>query len=128
VDGRWEMGTSIFNFQGYQRQDANAPNDIKFFIYVYDLELDRPYTGAVDFELVLDGEVVTRFSRERVDQEQIYSTRETLPETGEYTLVATLREAEGTAGRVEMSFFVDLNEDAISWGLIFGLVVPLIPL
>ena len=127
VDGRWEMGTTIFNFQGYERADADTPNDVKFFIYVYDLEKDQSYLGAVDFDIVQDGEVVASFSREHVDEELVYSTRETLPESGEYQLVAHLRQ-EGSTGEVSLDFDIDLNEGEVSWILLAGLGIPLVPL
>lgn len=127
VDGRWEMGATIFNFQGYERRDASAPNDVKFFVYLYDLETDESYEGPVDFELVIDGESVAQFSREEVDEELIYSTRETLPRTGDYELVAHVRDPARPA-TVRLGFFIDLEEDAISWGLILAIVLPLLPL
>jgi len=127
VDGRWELGATIFNFQGYERKDATAPNDVKFFVYLYDLEADQSYAGPVDFELRIDDETVAQFSRDEVDEELIYSTRETLPHTGEYELVAHIRDpARPATARLE--FFIDLEEDAISWGLILALVLPLVPL
>lgn len=127
VDGRWEMGATIFNFQGYERRDASAPNDVKLFVYLYDLESDQSYAGPVDFELKIDGETVAQFSREHVDEELIYSTRETLPRTGDYELVAHVRAPE-RPGEVRLEFFIDLEEDEISWGLILALVLPLVPL
>lgn len=127
VDGRWEMGATVFNFQGLDRRNAETPNDVKIFVYVYDLEKDTNYTGAVDFDVVLDGEVVSSFSREKIDEELIYSTRETLPATGDYQLVAHLRDADEPAS-VSLGFHIDLAEGGVSWWLIGGLVGPLVPL
>ncbi|MCA9716140.1 MAG: 4Fe-4S binding protein [Myxococcales bacterium] len=128
VDGRWEMGATLFNFQGLDRRTADTPNDVKFFIYVYDLELDGNYQGAIDFEIVDEsGEVVSSFSRARVDEELLYSTRETLPATGDYELVAHLVDLDD-APEVHLSFHVDLNQDAVSWLLLLALTGPLVPL
>lgn len=127
VDGRWEMGATFFNFQGLDRSNADTPNDVKIFIYVYDLEKDTNYVGPVDFQIMLDGEEVGRFTRESIDEELIYSTRETLPTTGAYQLVANLRDVEQPAA-VSLDFHIDLSEGGVSWWLIGGLVGPLIPL
>lgn len=127
VDGRWEMGATIFNFQGLDRTNADTPNDIKIFVYVYDLEKDVPYEGAVDFDIMLDGEVVGSFSRDHIDEELIYSTRETLPATGDYELVAHLHDA-GPEEEVGLEFHIDLAEGSVSWWVVGGLVGPLVPL
>lgn len=127
VDGRWELGATVFNFQGYERHDSDAPNDVKFFVYLYDLQADQSYDGPVEFELVLDGETVATFTRETVDEELIYSTRETLPRTGDYVLRAHITDPS-RPGTAELPFFVDLQEDAVPWGWILALVLPLVPL
>jgi ferredoxin len=125
VDDRWEMGATIFNFQGYERKDAATPNDVKFFVYLYDLEANTAYVGPVEFEILLDGELVSTFTRAAVDEEVVYSTRETLPETGNYEIVAHI---PGSDTDPLVEFYVDLNEDAVSWGLVLGLTLPLLPL
>lgn len=127
TDGRWEMGATIFNFQGYERAGSETPNDVKFFVYLYDLELDQNYTGRVEFEIALDGDVVSRFSRQTIDEELIYATRETLPETGDYQLIATLQDLDVPAS-VSMDFHIELKDGGLPWGLLLGLGGPLIPL
>ncbi len=125
IKGHWEMGSVVFNFQGYDRRTADTPNDVKFFTYLYDLDTDQNYVGAVDFEIRLDGKVVSRFSRQTVDEETIYSTRETLPESGDYQLVAIPRD---TAKRVEIAlpFRVDLGDGSVSWPLIGAIGLPVL--
>lgn len=125
IDERWEIGATIFNFQGYERKDADTPNDVKFFVYLYDLEANEAYIGPVTFDIVLDGEVVSTFTRESVDEEVVYSTRETLPETGDYELVAHI---PGSDIHPVVEFYVDLDEGGVSWGLVLGLTLPLLPL
>ncbi len=125
VDGRWEMGATIFNFQGYEREDADTPNDVKFFVYIYDLEADAAYLGPVTFDIMMNGERVSTFTREHVDEEVVYSTRETLPESGDYHLIAHIPNAER---HPDLEFYIDLDEGGIAWGLVLGLTVPLLPL
>jgi ferredoxin-type protein NapH len=67
-----EIGATVFNFQGLDRTLADTPNDIKIFVYVYDLELDTNYTGKIDFDITHEGEVISTFTRESIDEELIY--------------------------------------------------------
>lgn len=123
VQGRWEFGATIFNFQGLDRRNADTPNDVKVYCYLYDLEEDTGHTGAVDFEIYRDGERITRFERVRVDEEAIYSTRQTLPHSGEYSLVAHVG-----AERVTLPFYVDLATDRVHWGLVAAVTAPAVVL
>ncbi len=130
VHGQWELGATIFNFQGYQaRDDATTPNDVKFYIYVYDLATDTNHLGEVTFELSIDGEVVSRFHREKVDEEWVYSTRETLPRSGEYTLSAFVG-PEGSVAEpsISLPFYIELHDGAIDWVFLGLLALPLLPL
>ncbi|MCP3956695.1 MAG: 4Fe-4S binding protein [bacterium] len=127
--GRWEIGAVIFNFQGMDRRAADTPNDVKIFLYLYDLEADQGYDGPLAVEIRRKGEVVSRFDRLQVDEEAVYSTRETLPASGDYELVAFVeRPAEGGQEKyvegVPLRFHADLSTDRIRWGLIVGLGAP----
>lgn len=123
VQGHWEFGATIFNFQGYDRRTADTPNDIKFFTYVYDLTTGRNYTKAVDFEVELDGEIVGSFTRQGVDEEMVYSSRETLPETGDYELVARFPSGDKTV-TLRLPFHVDLGSTPVNWTLLTLLGAP----
>jgi len=119
IQGKWEFGATIFNFQGLDRRTADTPNDVKIYCYLYDVEADRAYTSDVDFEIRHDGMVVSSFHRSVVDEEAVYSTRETLPETGDYELVARVGGTE-----VVLPFYIELASDRINWLLIAAILIP----
>ena len=117
----YEIGATIFNFQGYDdRSKSDTPNDVKIYLYVYDLNADTNYTQPLDVEIHRDGEVIASWLRHQVDEEAVYSTRETLPETGEYVLVARLD--NGT--ELRLPFYVDLGTSTINWVIVLAIVVP----
>ena len=117
LDGRWEVGATIFNFQGLRdRQTSETPNDVKFFMYAYDLDRDQGYHGPLSVTITLDGEPVSLIERLEPDGEGVYISRETLPRSGEYELVFLL---EGAS--VALPFSVDLDADRVQWGLIVAL-------
>jgi hypothetical protein len=72
-------------------------------------------------------EVISTFTRESIDEELIYSTRETVPESGSYQLVAHLRDINDSE-QVSLEFNIDLAEGGVSWWILGGLLGPLIPL
>ncbi|MEZ4468907.1 MAG: hypothetical protein R3F43_31875 [bacterium] len=121
VAGRWEVGATLFNFQGLDRRTAETPNDVKIYAYAYDLEADAPYTGPLTVRVELAGREVTRFARDRADEETIYVSRETLPASGEYAFVAVLPDG----AEVAIPFTIELA-DAFSWALALGLGLPVL--
>ncbi|MCP4499890.1 MAG: 4Fe-4S binding protein [Deltaproteobacteria bacterium] len=120
IQNGWEIGATVFNFQGLERENADTPNDVKIFLYVYDLKGDKGYEGPIDFELHHDGRIITKWHRDKVDEENIYSTRETLPESGDYAIRAQI---PGQEKALLLSFDVDMG-DGISIWLLLGLGVP----
>ena len=116
IDGPWEMGAVVFNFQGLDRRTADTPNDVKIYLYLYDDRTGSAYTGPLEVEIRRDGEVVSTFERVRVDEEAVYSTRETLPRSGDYELLARVGEEE-----VSLTFHVDLSSDRLPWAWIAGI-------
>ncbi len=116
VQGKWEIGATIFNFQGLVRRDSDTPNDVKIYLYLYDSEAKASYKGPLDIEIRYRGELISRFERPQVDEEAVYSTRETLPHSGTYDLVAYVGE-----DRITLPFRIDVASDAINWWLV-GLI------
>ncbi len=116
IDGPWEMGAVVFNFQGLDRRTADTPNDVKIYLYLYDDRTGSAYDGPLEVEIRRDGEVVSTFERAHVDEEAVYSTRETLPRSGDYELLARVGEEE-----VSLTFHVDLSSDRLPLGWIAGI-------
>ena len=117
-------GRPFSNFQGLDRRNADTPNDVKIYAYLYDLQADAAYRGKADFEIRRGAEVVSRFERLEVDEEAVYSTRETLPDSGDYSLVAIVTGRDGTRTEVALPFHIELAGDGVSWLVIAGITVP----
>ncbi|MDH3604037.1 MAG: hypothetical protein OEU26_30895 [Candidatus Tectomicrobia bacterium] len=83
---------------------------MKIYLYLYDSEAKASYQGPLDIEIRYRGELISRFERQHMDEEAVYSTRETLPHSGGYDLVAYVGE-----DRITLPFHVDLASDAINW-------------
>ncbi len=123
IDQRWEMGATLFNFQGLDRRNADTPNDVKIYIYLFDLEAGRGWEGPADFEIVDGDQSIARFSRQHVDEESVYSTRETIPHAGEYRLIVRV-----DGDRLELPFYVELATDGIRYELVLALLIPTLAL
>ena len=122
VDGKWEMGVVLFNFQGYDRRTSNTPNDVKIYLYLYDADAGANYTGPIDVEIRRNAEIVSSFRRVTVDEESVYATRETLPSSGDYQLAVRPKGER----EIVLPFHVELASGGIPWRWITGLGLPAI--
>jgi polyferredoxin len=128
IHGEWEMGSTIFNFQGYDRGKADTPNDVKFFVYLYHLPTDKNYEGPVSFDIRHDGKIVSTFTRDKVDEEMVYSTRETLPESGDYEMVAWIPNSKGGKKKVSLPFHIKLKNEGVSGWVLAAIGGPVLAL
>ncbi len=101
------------------RGDSDTPNDVKFFLYAYDLDADAAWRGPITFEIQQDGVVVSAFDRVEPDSEGVYVTRETLPSSGNYDVVFHFAE-DGQPVTLVLPIYADLAADRIDWGLLGG--------
>lgn len=124
IQDHWEMGATIFNFQGYNlRESSDTPNDVKIYLYMYDLDKDTNYVGKARFEIrERGGEVIADFTRDGVDEESVYSTREQLPHSGDYEIIA-YPDVDGE--KIILPFHIEL-QDGLNYSLIFGVSIPLL--
>jgi len=115
IVGRWEIGATLFNFQGLKRETSATPDDVRVFAYVYDLQEDVPYRGSMTLSVMLKDEVIATFDRLQPDEETVYRTRVTLPKSGTYHLVFELDEETVP---LHLPFEADLAADRVDWTLI----------
>ncbi len=122
IKGKWELGCTFFNFQGLQRRNADTPNDVKIYCYLYDMKADKAYLGAADFKITKGKTVVSEWRRKAVDEEAVYSSRETMPSSGNFRLTATID------GRpvATLKFYISLGQDGPNWMLIAGGAIPVL--
>ena len=116
IDGPWEMSAVVFNFQGIDRRTADTPNDVKIYLALYNDRTGSAYVGPLEVEIRIDGELVSTFERAQVDEEAVYSTRETLPHSGDYELLARVGNEE-----VSLTFHVDFASDRLPLEWIAGI-------
>ena len=122
VDGKWEVGGVLFNFQGLKRETSDTPNDVKMFVYAYDLEADATLRAPVDFTIVDEaGDVVSEWGRLEPDQEGVYISRETFPSSGYYELVYRFEEA-GQPVELRLPMDIDLAADGAMLPWVVGIL------
>ncbi|MHC4995171.1 MAG: hypothetical protein ACYTGQ_08980 [Planctomycetota bacterium] len=115
---KFEMSLVIYDFQGIQKIDAEQPDNVRFYLAIFNLLENRTYQGPLTLTL-LDGDtpVLTR-KFDHSEEESLYSFQKALPDKGDFSLRVVLHEttdANATAlGEATIPF--TLSSQRFSWG------------
>lgn len=110
--GKYEFSLVVYDFQGIDRSKLEAPDTVRLFLVVFNLETSAVYIGPATLD-VLDGdEIIYSERQESAELENLYSIHQDLPETGDFSLRVTLH------GRGDMKCDIPftLSSQKVHWG------------
>jgi hypothetical protein len=93
---------TVYNFQGLDLDMVQAPNDVRFYIYLYNLKTDKSYIGDADFNIFSHGEQIGRYINVKQEEERIYSIRAEIMEQDDLILETILKNEKGEKIRIKM--------------------------
>ena len=99
---RYELFVTIYNFQGLNLDMVEAPDDVRFYIYIFDVEANKTYLGPADFEIYSHGKLVARDIGLRQEEESIYSLRKKIKEQDDLIMKASFLDMQGAIYTIEM--------------------------
>lgn len=97
-----EMFVTIYNFQGFNLDKVTAPDDVRFYVFIYDLNTDRIYTGTANFTLYSHDKRIYQSGPLQPEQEAIYVLSSKIEEQDNLLLVASFSDSKGEPATVEM--------------------------
>lgn len=104
---------TIYNFQGLSLDMVNSPDDVRFYVYLYNLRTDKSYVGEAQFNLYSHGELIKRFINIKQEEERIFSVKAEVKEQDDLILEAIFTDENGkeiiipTSIEISNSFFDD---------------------
>jgi hypothetical protein len=102
---------TIYNFQGLSLDMVNSPDDVRFYVYLYNLNTDKSYVGEAQFNLYSHGELIKRFINIKQEEERIFSVKAAIKEQDDLILEAIFTDENGkeiiipTSIEITNSFF-----------------------
>ena len=119
--GSYEFSLVVYDFQGINRDNMQAPDTVRMFLVVFNLQSSDVYVGPATLE-VLDGRDTIYTERQKsAELENLYSIHQDLSDTGNFSLRVTLH------GRDDLQCVIPftLSHQKIHWGpwVIGGLFV-----
>lgn len=117
--GEYELSLVVYDFQGINRSDVQDPDKVRLFLLIFSLKNNTVYQGPLTLEILDRGQVVHSERHESADLENIYSAHRNLPNSGKYTLRATLHGKQGITCDIPFQ----LSSQSIHWGKWVVLVV-----
>ena len=120
--GDFEFFLVIYDFQGFQKEEVERPDDIRLFLNVYNLREDKAYSGPLVMEIYDEERMLVKVPKDSSEQESLYYFNRVLPQSGHYSLRVRVLHGDGkeTLGVIPFK----LSSQKISWGkwLILGLI------
>jgi hypothetical protein len=111
-NGAYEFSLVLYDFQGIKREEAEQPDDARFYMIVFNLRENRTYNGPLTMEIMDRGTSVYSERKESSHEESLYSMQKVLPESGKYALRVTLHDEKDLA--TDIPFY--LSAQKIHWG------------
>ncbi len=107
---------TIYNFQGLSLEMVDSPNDVRFYIYLYDLNTDKAYEGEAAFNIYSHGKLVKRFINMKQEEERIYTIKAEIIEQDDLILESIFTDKEGQIVKINMPIEIT-NSFFDSYGL-----------
>lgn len=93
---------TIYNFQGLSLDMVEAPNDVRFYIYLYDMGVDGSYVGDAAFNIYSRGKLVKKYINIKQEEERIFSIRTELEYQDDLILESLITKPNGEIVSVKM--------------------------
>ncbi|MGL1885325.1 MAG: hypothetical protein OCD76_02325 [Reichenbachiella sp.] len=91
----YEVFITIYNFQGLDLDMVEAPNDVRFYIYLYNIEKANSYLGPANFDVYSHGKLIHKFIGIEQEEESIYNLRSNIKEQDDLILKITFMDEDG---------------------------------
>lgn len=91
----YEAFVTIYNFQGLSLDMVEAPNDVRFYVYLYNIPEGKSHLGSANFDIYSHGKLIHKFVEIIQEEESIYTLRSTIKEQDDLMLKISFTNANG---------------------------------
>ena len=110
--GEYDFSLVIYDFQGINKADAEAPDTVRLFLVAFNLYDNKVYKGKMTMEIRNGKEIVESKVFETADLENLYSMHRKLPETGDFSVRLILHDEADSECVIPFT----LSSQKIHWG------------
>lgn len=126
----YEVFVTVYNFQGLNLEQVESSDDVRLYLYIYDLAADKIYKNEASFEVFSHGELVYRTGKMVPEQESIFVIQKSIEKQDDLLLRVKLHKENDSPVVIEVPFqitksFFQKYALYIFIALFFGLVIGL---
>ncbi len=100
----YELFVTVYNFQGLNLEQVESSDDVRLYIFIYDIEADKVFQNEASFEVLSHGKTVYKTGFIPPEQESIYVIQEQIKEQDDLVLNVEFADKNGAPVRLEMPF------------------------
>ncbi|GAB4300574.1 MAG: hypothetical protein Kow0090_16070 [Myxococcota bacterium] len=121
-NGRWEIDFTIYNFQGMERGDVGAPDDVQVFLIIYDLKERKAYSGEAEVS-IRSGEKTLAKWKLKPEMEYLFRMNAKIESPDDLSLSVNFHDEKGKKIEIAYGFFLPGLEshNPYLWGA-FGII------
>lgn len=124
-DENYEVFITVYNFQGLSLEMVDAPNDVRLYIYVYDVKADTVLQQKLNITITSHDQIAYTDKNVASEQENIFVIRATMPEQDD--LRVSLQFSDSTGKAVTLTIPIQITKTILQkYGLAIAIALFLI--
>ena len=100
----YELFVTVYNFQGFNLEQVESSDDVRLYIFIYDIEADKVFQRKASFEVLSRGNIVHKTGFIPPEQENIFVIQESIKEQDDLVLKVEFTDKNGAPVKLELSF------------------------
>ena len=104
MDEQFETFITVYNFQGLNLEQVDSPDDVRLYVYLYDLEKDKVFKGEAAFEIYSHDQLIRKIDFIPPEQENIFVIQGKIKEQDRLSLKIKVKKEDGQLASIEIPF------------------------
>jgi len=103
----YEVFLTVYNFQGLNLDQVESPDDVRFYLYIYDIKADKVYKNTAKFEIFSNGNSIFKTGTMPSEQENIFIIQQKITERENLDLRVEVTGPTGEIKQITVPFKIE---------------------
>ncbi len=100
----YEVYVTVYNFQGLNLEQVEAPDSVRIYLYIYDIKADKVYKNPASFKIFSHNSLVHATELAPPEQENIFVIQKEISKQDDLVLTASFKDPNGKSVEITIPF------------------------
>jgi hypothetical protein len=100
----FEIYVTVYNFQGLNLDQVDSPNDVRLYLYIYDIKADKVFMRPASFQIFSHNKLIHKTEPAPPEQENIFVIQKPILEQDDLILRASFEDRSGKNIEIDIPF------------------------